>query len=65
MTIYNDRETAWRIMVNRNCVYEAAGNKRDTAVFVEGPEDGQAAVMSLREAIENGFCYSWSVRFTP
>jgi hypothetical protein len=28
---------------------------------VEGPEVGQATVMDVKEAIEHGFPYSWSI----
>ena len=29
-------------------------------VVVEGPDDSEWSVMSLRDATENGFCYAWS-----
>lgn len=44
-----------------NRVYQAAGNRRDLCVVVEGPGDGEWSTMDVREAIEGGFAYVWEV----
>ena len=36
-------------------------NKKDVAVLVDGPDDGEFTVMSLRDAIANEFTYRWAV----
>jgi hypothetical protein len=59
MKTYN-REQAEQIMKTRNHAYRLAGNKRDLAVLVEGPGEGEATVMPLKESIENEFAYSWA-----
>lgn len=57
MTIYTDRDKAARRMRIHN---QATINARDFYVLVDGPDDGEVAVMTLREAQDNGFLYSIS-----
>jgi hypothetical protein len=46
---------------SKNQAYHRAGNFKSLAVVVEGPEVWQATVMDVKEAIEHGFPYSWSI----
>lgn len=55
MTIYTDKEKAHRRMMIHN---HATVNAANFYVLVDGPEDGEVAVMTLREAQEHGFLYS-------
>ncbi|NJD38426.1 MAG: hypothetical protein FIA89_08940 [Geobacter sp.] len=61
MTIFNDRDAAYTRMLTRNRAYHRAGNFKNLAVLVDGPSDGQFAVMPLDEAIAGEFMYEWAV----
>lgn len=61
MTTFSSRGAAFTRMQTRNRAYQRAGNFKDLAVLVDGPDDGEATVMDLREAVEGGFIYEWSV----
>jgi hypothetical protein len=60
MKTYNDEAAAHEAMRLKNLVRRAAGNTKETAVVVEGPEDGTWTVMEIGEAIESGFGYTWA-----
>jgi hypothetical protein len=45
-------------MVRANQAYKRAGNKRDTACLVDGPDDN-FAVVDLQTAVELGGGYRW------
>jgi hypothetical protein len=55
MTIYTDKDKANNRMRIHN---QATVQARDFYVLVDGPEEGEVAVMTLREAQDNGFLYS-------
>jgi hypothetical protein len=56
-TLTNEDE-ARRLMVSRN---RTRADRTDIAVMVDGPNDGEFTVMDLRDAVENGFMYTWEV----
>ena len=55
MTTYPNRDDAESAMIRAN-----KANKNLTVV-VEGPENGEYTTMSIHDAIDNGFTYSWAV----
>lgn len=57
MTIYIDKDKAYYRMRIHN---QATVKARDFYVLVDGPDDGEVAVMTLREAQDNEFLYSIS-----
>lgn len=62
MITNNNEDQAVEIMRNRNRAVAAANARRpEWSVLVEGPADGEYTVMSLREAVDGGFAYSWEV----
>lgn len=56
---YKSERVAWNAMVDLNLAYAAAGNKRDVACFIEGPDD-DVVVCDIASAIETGLPYQWS-----
>ena len=60
MTHFANRDDAYTAMVQENKRYKLAGNKKDMAVLVDGPDD-MFSVMSLKDAVDNEFLYEWSV----
>ena len=58
MMTFRSEDDARRLMVTRNLTRR---DRSAIAVLVEGPDDGEWTVMDLRDAIENGFSYSWEV----
>lgn len=53
-----NEDLAVEIMRNRNRV-AAASRRPELFVLVDGPEDGEYTVMSLREAVDGEFLYRW------
>ncbi len=57
--LYNSRDVA--VEAARRYNRATVANRRDLRVVVEGPEEtGHWWTMDLREAVDNGFSYSWS-----
>lgn len=56
-TLTNEDE-ARALMVSRN---RTARGSAALVVMVDGPNDGEFTVMDLRDAVENGFLYTWEV----
>lgn len=61
MTTYPSRDEAHAAMLAKNRANAAAGNRRELVVLVDGPDEGEATVMPLRDAIEAEFLYEWAV----
>lgn len=57
LATFDVRGEAVRYM--RGCNAALGEDARDLAVIVEGPEDEQWTVMSVTEAVDNGFPYTW------
>lgn len=54
---FTDQDAADTIMRQRN---RTRGPKTDLTVTVDGPGDGEVAIMALREAVDAGFLYHWA-----
>ena len=59
MTTYNNEFIARSRMKMKNECRKNAGNNNDLQVMVDGPGEGEFTIMPIKEAIENGFSYSW------
>lgn len=63
MTTYKDKRKAETRMERENHSRQLAGSlkAKNMTVIVEGPESGEWTLMSMPEAQESGFTYSWLV----